>query len=368
MKNIIIKDKRNHQVISGNAISILESLPAAIFELCYDPDRGFSLNEADSFFKNSEKLYGEIEAITERVLCTFNTVEGNLGVLFSGPKGLGKSLTVRNICKEALKDGLPVILVKEHFEKITQFIETICQPAVVVIDEFEKIYLDRNKAKKGDLDGQDSLLNLFDTPLEGKKLFLLTCNDIQNLSEYLLNRPGRIHYHFRANRLSVKEITEYCTDKLAKEQHNLIPDICSLGTRIADFSYDMLRSIIFELNTYQSSLTEVRRILNIEAQAKSPFNFTVCFKSGKIESGFDYIDTSVIRHYITWHDKADKRECASVNMRGAGWSGDENGSLVRDADNIAWSQDGDKKNHDRIERIVFVPAKEGYLASGNNWD
>jgi hypothetical protein len=67
MKNIIIKDQRNYLVTSGKAVSILEKLPAAIFELAYNPEKGFSLNEADSAFKNSEKLYGEAAAITEKV-------------------------------------------------------------------------------------------------------------------------------------------------------------------------------------------------------------------------------------------------------------------------------------------------------------
>lgn len=186
MKNIIIKDERTHRVISGNAISILDSLPALIYELAYDSDDGFRLNAADYPFKNSEKLFGKVDTITAKVLNTFDIVKGNLGVLFSGPKGLGKSLTVRNICKEDLLKGISVILINKHFENITSFIESICQPIVVVFDEFEKKYLDRNKAEKDDLEGQDSLLNLFDSTLEGKKLFLLTCNDLHNLSEYLL--------------------------------------------------------------------------------------------------------------------------------------------------------------------------------------
>jgi hypothetical protein len=366
MKNIIIKDERNHRVISGNAISILDVLPAAIFELEYNPDKGFSLNEADSFFKNPEKLYGEAETATKKVLSSFDSVEGNLGVLFSGPKGLGKTLTMRNICKEALKKGLPVILVKEHFENITSFIETICQPSVVVFDEFEKIYRNNNRTDKNDLEGQNSLLNLFDSSLNGKKLFLLTCNDIHNVSEYLLNRPGRLHYHFRMNRLSIGEITEYCADNLDKESHGLIPDLCSLGARIPDFSYDMLRSIIFELNTYKCGLAEARRILNIEARAKSPFNFTIYFKSGKTENSFDYIDTADNRYSLDWYWKeSGERDYATVDMSEAKWSGSGDCSLHLDGKYIYWPRN-EKRNKDGIEKIIFVPAKEGYLSSEND--
>jgi len=368
MKNMLIKEERNHRVISGNEISILAELPASIFELNYTAENGFSLNETDNSFINAEKLYGEVEAITQKVLRTFDIVNRNLGVLFSGPKGLGKSLTVRNICKAALARGLPVILVKEHFDSITPFIETICQPSVVVFDEFEKIYPDNSRTEKDELEGQDSLLNLFDPSLKGKKLFLLTCNDVGNLSEYLLNRPGRLHYHFRMNRLTIESIAEYCKDKLVEERHSIIPDICSLGARIPDFSYDMLRSIIFELNTYQCELPEARKVLNIEAKAKSSFNFTVFFKSGKIETGFEYIDTSGSRSRINWFSKkGGNRDYAVINMIEARWTGNDDGSLLLEGKNIFWSESEEGSN-DCIERIVFVPAKDGYLDEGSSWD
>jgi len=363
MKNIIIKDERNHRVISGNAVSILDILPAAIYELVYNPDKGFSLNEVDGFFKNSEKLYGQAETITEKVLHTFDAFNRNLGVLFSGPKGLGKSLAVRNICKEALKKGLPVILVKENFDNAAQFIETICQPSVIVLDEFEKMYHDNCQTDKDDLEGQNNLLNLFDSFLEGKKLFLLTCNDIHNVSEYLLNRPGRLHYHFRMNRLTIGEITEYCEDNLGEESHGLIPDLCSLGARIPDFSYDMLRSIIFELNTYKCSLAEARMVLNIEAKAKSPFNYTIYFKSGKTVTDFDYLDTADNRCHLGWHWKENgERDCATVDMSEAQWAGSGDGSLHLDGKYIYWPR-SEESNNNSIEKIIFIPAKERYRSS-----
>jgi hypothetical protein len=365
MKNIIIKDERNYRVISGNAISILDRLPPAIYEVNFHQDRGFSLNEVDSRFNIAGKLYGGVEAITGRVLKTFDITEGNLGVLFSGPKGLGKSLTTRNICKEAIKKGLPIILVTEHFDNITSFIETISQTAVVVFDEFEKIYLDRNKTGHDGLEGQDSLLNLFDSSLSGKKLFLLTCNELENLSKYLLNRPGRLHYHFKAQRLSIDEITEYCADNLPAEMSGVIPDICSLGARIPDFSYDMLKAIIFELNTYRCDLPEIKRILNIEAKARSAFDFTVYFKSGKTETGLDYIDPVHGRSRIDWYGKTDgKRDLAVVNMAEARWTGKEDGSLLLDGSHVHWSSE-DEKSNDRIEKVVFVPAKYGCIDDGD---
>ena len=268
MKNIIIKDEGNYQVVAGNAISLLSNLPASIYELKYEPKQGFVLNESENNFKITKKIYGDIETITKRVFLTFEKRNKNLGILLSGAKGMGKTLALCNICSEAIKKGLPVIMVKENYDGLSSFIELICQPVVVVFDEFEKIYQNRSKRERDELDGQDSLLNLFDSAFNGKKLFLLTCNNDISLSEYLLNRPGRIHYHFRMHRLSIKEITEYCNDNLKNENHSLIPDICSIGARIPDFSYDILGAIIFELNNYQCGLGEIQEILNIDFGSK----------------------------------------------------------------------------------------------------
>jgi hypothetical protein len=361
MKNIIIKDERNYRVISGNAISILDRLPAAIYEVCFEKGIGFSLIETDNNFSMAKKLYGDVEAITTRVLRTFDITESNLGVLFSGPKGLGKSLTARNICAEAIKKDIPVILVTENFDNITSFIETINQNVVVFIDEFEKLYPDFRSKERDVISGQDSLLNLFDSTLSGKKLFLLTCNDVSDLSGYLLNRPGRLHYHFKTNRLSIDRINEYCSDNLPSEMSGIIPEICSLGARIPDFSYDMLKAIIFELKEYRSDLPEVKRILNIEAQARSAFDFTVYFKSGRSEAGHDYINPTWNREQIDWYKRSDGEDSPDIaDIPQARWTGKPDGSLLLDGNYVHWSPE-DEKSNDRIEKIIFVPAKKDII-------
>jgi hypothetical protein len=364
MKNLVIKNERNYMVFAGNAISVLDNLPAKIYELCFDKEKGYSLGEIDNNFNITQKVYGNVEKITGRVLHSFGKTEGNLGVLISGPKGLGKSLTVKKISSEALKNGFPVILVKENLGNIASFIDTIHQPCVIVLDEFEKNYTLQTKTEQNDMEGQDSLLNMFDSTLAAKKLFLLTCNDTRNLSEYLVNRPGRIHYHFKSNRLTIAEITEYCKDSLSPEYYDKISDICNLGAKTPDFSYDMLRSIIFELNTYNCTLEDVRRIINIDGRTHSPFDFKIYFKSGRIEAGFDYLNISAKRLRLCWFNKKDFCQGdAFINPSKAQWMGTDNGSLIL-TEEINWPT-GDEKTDDCVEKIIFTPAKKGYLADGN---
>jgi len=364
MKNIIVKDERNYQVIAGNAISVLDALPPSIYEVYYQRDAGFSLNETEQAFNATSKLYGEVESITCKVLSTFEKVEGNIGALFTGPKGVGKSLTVRNICREAIKKELPVILVKKYFSNISQFIETINQPSVIVFDEFEKIYPSRRQSDQNDLESQESFLNLFDSTLAGKKLFLLTCNDWFDLSQFLLNRPGRIHYHFRYHSLTADEISAYCTDNLIGERHVLIPEICASGARIPGFSYDMLRSMVFELNNYDCNLDEARKTLNINTQEYSVVDFKVYLKSGEIVHGDGLLDFEQSEYSLRWgRSLRGKEYFAIVDLRQARWTGNADGSLVLDKEFISKPENKDEDGGD-IEKIIFFPDKEYF----RKWD
>ena len=82
----------------------------------------------------------------------------------------------------------------------------------------------------------------------GKKLFVITCNSLHKLSEFLINRPGRFHYHFRFDYPNADEIREYMTDKIPTEMHGEIDAVIAFAARVR-LNYDCLRAIAFELST-----------------------------------------------------------------------------------------------------------------------
>ena len=78
----------------------------------------------------------------------------------------------------------------------------------------------------------------------GKKLFLITCNEIRKLNDYLINRPGRFHYHFRFDYPSYEEIRENLQDKLEEKYYGEIEGVVAFSRKV-NFNYDCLRAIIF---------------------------------------------------------------------------------------------------------------------------
>jgi hypothetical protein len=125
---------------------------------------------------------------------------------------------------------------------------------------------------------------------------------------------------------------------------------------------------VFELNTYICGLEEITSLLNIDAQARSPFDYTIYFSSGETESGFDYINLSDIRWKLEWYKRSDADyDYATVNMFEARWNGKQDGSLILEGRHIRWTPD-EKDRADKIEKVVFTPARKGYQSNGNYSD
>ena len=80
-------------------------------------------------------------------------VEGNknLGVIFNGIKGTGKTLSAKLLCNAI---GLPVVIVQNSSDGLLPFLQSLNFECVVFIDEAEKTF------KKGEDD--DILLRLID--------------------------------------------------------------------------------------------------------------------------------------------------------------------------------------------------------------
>lgn len=267
--------------IYGDSLCTYDQLPTLTYYVRFAERKGFFLERGHDMNVGESKVYGVHMDKVHKVLRAFNMFERNLGVILSGDKGIGKSLFVRCLSVLAGLQNIPTIIVDTYYDGIASFLEGIEQEVLVVFDEFDKVF---NKEEY-----QTKLLGLFDGISSGKKLFVITCNMYQRLNEYLLNRPGRFHYHLRFDYPNREEIKEYLMDKVEEQYHDQIPGVISFAHKIR-LNYDCLRAIAFELNTgvnYKEALLDLN-ILNVGRSVKYEVN--LLFENGVVATDTIHID------------------------------------------------------------------------------
>ena len=263
--------------IYNDTVTTYNKLPAKTYIIRFEKMLGFYLDEYADIEVKEDKVYGEHMQKVEKVLRSYEQFDRNLGVILSGSKGIGKSMFAKLLSVEALKSDIPVIIVDKYISGIASYIETIDQSVMVLFDEFDKTFGDV-KAVEGETEPQAALLGLFDGISQGKKLFIITCNDVRKLNDFIVNRPGRFHYHFRFEYPTAEEIKTYLRDKLKKSFYGEIEPIISFSRKV-DLNYDCLRAIVYEINSGESFHSAIED-LNIMNLSKESYHLMIYFKNG----------------------------------------------------------------------------------------
>lgn len=273
-----IKKGNTYRVTPKENLIFEESLPPATYTVRVDPTGEFYLEKIDALTV-SGKLYGNTTRDADRILRTFSDRPGATGVLLSGTKGSGKTLLAKLISQQARAEmKIPTIVVNNSWcgENFNTFLQTIDQPAVVLFDEFEKVY--------SEVVNQDKMLTLLDGVYPSKKLFLLTCNDKWRINSNMRNRPGRLFYALDFEGLDEDFVREYCQDNLSAKEH--IEKVCAVSGLFIDFNFDMLQAIVEEMNRYDETPAEVLRFLNARPEFgdNAQYGVTLEVKGKKLSS------------------------------------------------------------------------------------
>jgi hypothetical protein len=261
---------------------VIEALPPGNYVLKLDDMIGFFLDKIDDF-KLPEKIYGDCAEKTQRILNTFRDRNQNTGVLLVGEKGSGKTLLMRKL---SIESNLPVIIINNSFvgDNFNSFLSSITQPAIVLFDEFEKIY------KK---DKQEHILTLLDGTYQSNKLFIITSNNKWQLDENMKNRPGRIYYMFEYHGLDEDFIREYCNDNLVDKTK--INRLVALSKFFSEFNFDMLAAIVEETNRYGEDPGKLLTVLNIRPEYSSDISYDVQLVIGDVIVPQDACDTTQLK-------------------------------------------------------------------------
>lgn len=248
--------------IEADTVSLEKSIPNGYYKLAASEFIGLFLEISKPEYVE-KKIYGKSQEIANHILKAWNNLplKNNLGVLFSGGKGLGKSLTTTLLAKEAIKNH-PVIYVDTFYSGMADFFAKI-KNAVIIIDEFEKVMRGAATRDEEGITKQETLLSVLDgTVGQNHNLYVLTCNEVDELDGNLLSRPGRIRYHYKFKSLSYEEIVSFCEDRLNDKEK--IEEVASSLMSTRYVSHDILISLVDELNTFDCSVEEALDRLNIE--------------------------------------------------------------------------------------------------------
>ena len=280
--------------IYGNDLKTYDKLPAGTYNVKFNPMSGFSLKKTDDFKQLEEKIYGSHDIKIDKVIASFGRMNRSLGIILSGDKGIGKSMFTQILAEKAVSIEMPVIIVDKAYKGIAAFLESIDQEVLVLFDEFEKVF----DSRKDGIESQDDLLGLFDGMSQKKRIYAITVNDLNRVNEFMINRPGRFHYHFRFDYPAGEEIKTYLEDKIPAEFHKEITAVTNFARRIK-LNYDCLRAVAFELSVGTPFADAIRdlNILNISPQRYDVEIVYEDFKPAKMyRQQLDLFDESTSSH------------------------------------------------------------------------
>ena len=294
----VIRMGSAYRMMSEQDIEVCEKLPAKNYTVKQNPmSKEYYLEPVDDFVM-PKKLYGDTIKKAERILNTFNSRPLSTGVHLDGVKGSGKTLLAKTLSHLAQRDGVASIVINQPFcgDEFNSFVQSIDVPAILIFDEFEKVY---------DYQTQNKILTLFDGVYPTKKLFVLTTNDSHSVNSFLKNRPGRIYYSFKFDTLAQEFIEEYCNDNLIDKTQT--QSVLKYTSIFSFFNFDMLAAAVEEMNRYSEPLQEVLNYLNIVPENKASETYVVRFTVGNftktLEKNYRGFSPNSFDYYVTMEDE-----------------------------------------------------------------
>lgn len=252
--NLIIQNNTTFKFVETT--DSFERLPVGNYLLKYSELNGFFLERKEDFTL-PKKLYGDFSFI-KRWKTAFENTTKNVGILLSGYKGTGKTITAELFCQLM---EVPVIFITSPYSgpEFESFITSpLLNGSIIFIDEYEKHYNYSNE-------NENVLLSIMDGMYNTHLIFLLTVNDYFQVTDKLKNRLGRIKYSKLYASLDESVIKDIIADKLKDKKYEA--ELLSAIEFIPSLSIDILVELINDINLFDESAKECLKHLNLVGES-----------------------------------------------------------------------------------------------------
>ena len=299
--NNYIQNGDNYRIIPGDRVHT--DLPVDTYEAAFDPQTGDAWlvrkpGMADEI-NVTTKIYGNAEAIAEHAIDAWKRRQKHTGILLSGVYGSGKTITAQLIANNAMQgEQVPVVYVGVECVSIPvlKMLGNITTRCVIIFDELDK-YGPADSYSPNAWALEANLLYLLDGCTLNDHLYIITANHLSRLPNGLLNRPGRVLYHWTHGYLDSEEIREVCEDRGVPEQH--IKSMCKLNSVAPVLTYDTLNALITECKEFDMDPVEAFSYLNICATMEDNraymYDLTFVYNGVTYPSGSHCLDVTGVR-------------------------------------------------------------------------
>lgn len=218
----------------------VDKLPGGVYDIELG-EKGITFNFVEYYFKETTQLFGSrIKERISNILESWAEDGNSVNALAIGDKGSGKTLMAKTIFNSLIKsEGMAVFRVTKALPPaVLEHIVSVVPDCGFFFDEFDSIYVHiRGEEEYAD----ETLLSFFSDNRENRSLSILTANEANLVSKYMMDRPGRIKYRCYFGKLTAEE----ANDALAKWGFRQVINeyLVNYATQTTNVTFDILSHV-----------------------------------------------------------------------------------------------------------------------------
>jgi len=335
-----IKSGSRYNQVEGEIESV-PVVPPGIYETELTM-AGWFLHKTADKFDFPYKLYDLQNDFLLHLKKTYECTTGNLGILFNGIRGTGKTVTAKTFANML---NLPVIIVKsmgDHNEGLISYLSSFNFDCVFFFDEFEKQFNENDCSILQFMDGVYSS--------NYRRVFLLTTNSL-SVNENLLSRPSRIRYVREFGNLEEKVVREYLKDNLHDQEAT--EELVGYVDTLTISTIDILKTIVEEVNIHGiDKFLEVKKFFNVKTATFDYRMVRAYVHQSDVERAGAYTIDDFLREKESWESRYERKSEMETQAK-----------LIKDDDERAKFINQWQKNNQRRGNFDY-----DYFCAEKPWD